>query len=87
MDVAEIDKSKLVQNLKDAGCSSGLIEKFVEVYDSKSVFEQKKILSGHRSSLLDKIHDGQKKLDCLDYLIYQLSQNGRAKGKITWKKY
>jgi hypothetical protein len=33
-----------------------------------------KLLSAHRRHLLDGIHDGQKKLDILDYLIFTMKQ-------------
>lgn len=67
----------LSQNLKDAGCSLKVIEKFMDFYQSQSVIEQKRVLAAHRSSLLEAIHKSQKKLDCLDYLIYQLNLNNR----------
>lgn len=31
-----------------------------------------KILSAYRKYLLDKLHKYEKRIDCLDYLIYQL---------------
>lgn len=67
----------LTQNLKDAGCSSKTIEKFIDCYQTQSVAGQKRVLAAHRGSLLEAIHKNQKKLDCLDYLIYQLNLNNR----------
>jgi len=77
-----MQKPKLIQNLKDAGCSASVIDKFMDCYQAQSNAEQKRLLATHRSSLLDKIHKNQKRLDCLDYLIYQLNQNEPAKKKI-----
>lgn len=33
------------------------------------------LLSKHRSYLLDCYHADQKRIDCLDYLIYKMNQN------------
>ena len=33
-----------------------------------------KSLQCHRCCLLDKLHEEQKKIDCLDYLIYTLKK-------------
>jgi len=77
-----MQKPKLIQNLKDAGCSASVIDKFLDCYQAQSNADQKRLLSAHRSALLDKIHKNQKHLDCLDYLIYQLNQIGPAQKKI-----
>lgn len=54
-----------VQNLKDAGCAEEFIESFAQIADEEKPKEQLEILSKHRSSLLDSIHEYQKKIDCL----------------------
>ena len=60
------------QNLKDAGCSDEMVEKFMLLQDEKDIAEKMKILSAYRKYLLDKLHKYEKRIDCLDYLIYQL---------------
>jgi DNA-binding transcriptional MerR regulator len=75
-------KPSLIQNLKDAGCSASVIDKFMDCYQAQFNVEQKRLLAAHRSSLLDKIHKNKKRLDCLDYLIYQLNHNGPVKKKV-----
>ena len=37
--------------------------------------EMKRILTRHRQTLLDMIHAEQKKIDCLDYLFYNMEKN------------
>ncbi len=32
------------------------------------------LLAGHRKALLDSCHAQQKKLDCLDYLVYRMEK-------------
>lgn len=62
---------KVRQNLVDAGCSEG----FIESYETAgSCCEQLFQLRQHRKELLRRIHAGQRQLDCLDYLMYQLKR-------------
>jgi hypothetical protein len=55
-------------NLADAGCS----EAFIAEYDGLCGCARICKLKERRRELLDGIHAEQKKLECLDYLIYQL---------------
>lgn len=41
----------------------------------KRIAEMKRILARHRRTLLDTIHADQKKIDCLDYLVYQMEKS------------
>ena len=68
-------KDAIVQNLKDAGCPASTIENIMEQTGGSP--NQKRILNAHRKSLLDTIHEHQKKLDCLDYLLFQLDKERR----------
>lgn len=70
----EEDKASVVQNLKDAGCNEKLIEEYLD-YDEKSQHKQQIcLLSRYRKKLLECIHVCQRKLDCLDYLIFMLKK-------------
>ena len=40
--------------------------------DSGDWEQQRRLLSGHRKHLLEKLHRNQRRIDCLDYLIYQM---------------
>ena len=62
----------IVQNLKDAGCTDEMIEEFTALQDPGEKEQQLRLLFGHRKQLLDELHREQKRIDCLDYLIYQL---------------
>lgn len=57
------------QNLVDAGCSPEFIERFDH---TQSEAERMRQLQRRRKELLGGIHSEQRKLDCLDYLIYQM---------------
>ncbi len=63
----------IIQNLKDADCDSKMIEKFLET-DNTS--DKVNLLTRYRAKLLENLHVCQKKLDCLDYLIFNLKQEG-----------
>ncbi len=56
-------------NLRDAGCDEMLI---AELDALPSTCAKLCRLKAYRRDLLDSIHAEQKKLECLDYLIYQL---------------
>lgn len=66
------DPKAMLQNLKDAGCSEEFIETFLQAWERGATKEQLRLLSVWRCRLLDCVHTEQKKLDCLDYLRYQL---------------
>ena len=67
-------RDDLIQNLKDAGCDKNTISDFMDLSDKGKTKEELKLLSFHRKQLLDKLHDIDRNLSCLDYLIYQLNK-------------
>ncbi len=62
----------IYQNLIDAGCNKETTEKCMSFIGEKKVSEALKILGQHRASLLSSLHKEQKRIDCLDFLIYRL---------------
>lgn len=62
------------RNLEDAGCPECLIAEFAEAHGDEQRVRQ---LRAYRRELLSGIHAEQCKLDCLDYLIYQLDNKDR----------
>ena len=63
-----------IQNMKDAGCSQDTINRFLICYQAGDIKGELKVLSNHRQILLDEVHKGQKEIDCLDYLVYQIEK-------------
>ena len=57
--------------LTDVGCDKSWIARF----DAGGPREQMRLLSEYRRLLLDRIHAEQKKLDCLDYLVWTVRSN------------
>lgn len=70
-------KGILRQNLIDAGCDLEIVQQCMELAQRKKTAEMKRILACHRKLLLDTVHRSQKKIDCLDYLVYQLEKQDR----------
>ena len=64
----------LRQNLVDAGCSPELIRQCTALVQQKETAELMRVLSCHRRMLLDTVHQNEKRIACLDYLIYNLEK-------------
>lgn len=68
------EKNKILQNLKDADCNRELIERFFLLDKNQRTFEQLRLLDEYRKKLVESLHQDQRKIDCLDYLIFNLKQ-------------
>lgn len=64
----------LIRNLRDAGCGAPLIKKILALHESGNIRGELRLLAAQRSGLLEKVHVAQKKVDCLDYLVFQMKQ-------------
>lgn len=64
----------LHQNLIDAGCSKDLIETCMELAKANKWKRLLTLLAKQRINLLDSVHDGQKQIDCLDFLVYSINK-------------
>lgn len=67
-------RAALIQNLVDAGCRQPEIDSFMHFYDSKEEEQQIKLLEKQREDLLQRVHTEEKKISCLDYLLYQIQK-------------
>lgn len=68
-------KEEVIQNLKDAGCGPDTIACFMRCWDQGDVKGQFRVMEEHRRCLLDKVHEEERKIECLDYLDYQMRRN------------
>lgn len=68
----------IIQNLMDAGCDTETIERFLTLEKSGSLQKQMELLCVHRAQLLEKVHREEKRIDCLDYLVYQLDKRKKT---------
>lgn len=65
----------LRQNLLDAGCGPELTQRCMSLARKRdSTAAQRILLTGHRRTLLDELHQAQHRIDCLDYLLYELDK-------------
>lgn len=62
------------QNLVDAGCEQEIVQQCMELAQQKKTGEIKRILARHRRTLLDALHANEKRIDCLDYLVYNMEK-------------
>lgn len=69
----------LRQNLIDAGCSVDAVQTCMALAQEKKTAELMRILSRHRRTLLDTLHQSEKRIDCLDYLVYTLEKQNKSK--------
>ena len=71
-----VRKEELREYLCAAGCDEPLIEQLLCCWQEGDQHKAQQLLSGHRRRLLEEIHIGQRRVDCLDYLVYCM-KNGR----------
>lgn len=74
------DKDALRQNLMDAGCDPVLTGRCLSLMEQRREEEALTLLAKHRKSLLEHYHMAEKKIDCLDYLVYQMEKKAKQQG-------
>ena len=73
------DKQAILrENLKDAGCDLDMIRRCEVLVQSAKQGELIQVLSLHRRALLDVVHKNERRIDCLDYLIYQIEKQEKT---------
>lgn len=70
--VQALTEEDLILNLQAAGFDGSLQEEFLGCWKSGKTAEQLQLLSRKRAGLLDHVHQEEKQIHCLDYLVYQL---------------
>ena len=77
MPEASDTRAILRENLKDAGCDLDTICRCEVLAQGEKKGELMRVLSLHRRALLDTVHENERRIDCLDYLIYQIEKQGK----------
>ncbi len=62
------------ENLRDAGFGEEAAAEFINCVAEGDVNRQLKLLACHRAELLRHIHSEEERLNCLDYLVYQVKK-------------
>lgn len=73
-ELSEEQAFRIRRNLQDAGCSIAVITQFLELEQRCCRTEQYRILACQKAALLQKLHQIQYKIDCLDHLVYTMQQ-------------
>ncbi len=74
MALATDAESILRQNLLDAGCDLETLQRCMLLMQAGETARLAAILVSHRQALLNAVHQNEKRIDCLDYLLYQLKK-------------
>ena len=72
--VPVITEQDLILNLKAAGFERTLIREFLNCWKTGKTAEQLRLLAQKREGLLDRVHQEERQIHCLDYLVYQIGQ-------------
>ncbi len=67
----------LLDNLRDAGCDEALTRRFLALVTEGREKAALALLAQHRRVLLDCCHADQRRLDCLDHLVYRMEKAAR----------
>ncbi len=70
-------REEVIQNLRDAGCGPDIISRFMEYLDKNDFSAPLRLMEEQRQRLLSKVHDEEKRIECLDYLVYQIRRNNK----------
>lgn len=71
----EIDSNRIRQNLLDAGCDQQTTDSCMACLNEGNMAKMLPVLAKHRRALLEALHQEQKQIDCLDYLVYTIEKN------------
>ena len=68
---------KILTNLSDSGCASEELQKAKQLYEAGETEALIRYFRKCRCSRMDELHESQRKVDCLDYLIRQTAKTNR----------
>ncbi len=69
----------MLTNLSDAGCGREEQEKAKRLYESGDTEALIRYFRRCRCSRMDELHESQRKVDCLDFLIRQTEKTKKKK--------
>lgn len=72
-------RESVIRNLEDAGCETEMIRDFLGCFDKEQQVKQLELLERQREYLLDRVHEDEKRISCLDYLICQIRKRPAGK--------
>ena len=72
-------RQAVMQNLIDAGCSKDMIDDLMKQLAEDDMESLLQMLEKHRACLLSMVHQKEKQIDCVDYLLYQIKRSKEEK--------
>lgn len=82
-----IGEESLRQGLRDAGCGRELIDQVLSCWNAGRGGEALRLLRRHKGALLKQLHDSERRVDCLDYCVYQMKRSMEPKSGKDGKRY
>ena len=70
----EASEQAVIQNLKDAGCCRETVERFLALGNAGDVQGQLQLHPQHTKCLLEKLQREERRIQSLDYLVYQMEK-------------
>lgn len=77
MPEATDEAQRFYQNLIDIGCEQTMIQHCIRLNIEHRTKELLATLQKQRKKLLERVHAGQKQVDCLDYLVKRIEKEKR----------
>ncbi len=74
-------EARIEQALFDAGLTEAQIQGFLTLWASDRQDEALRLLGKHRCGLLCRMHEAQKPIDILDYLLCELKKERRQQAQ------
>ena len=62
-------KERLIQGLSEAGCSKETAKRIGMLYEAGTYDEMMHLMKVHRCVLINEMHESQRKVDRIDFLI------------------
>ncbi|MCR5073293.1 MAG: hypothetical protein K6A39_05690 [Clostridiales bacterium] len=70
-----MELENILTNLSDAGCGTEELQKAKKLWESGDTEALMRYFKKCRCSRMEELHESQRKVDCLDYLIRQVSKS------------
>ena len=70
-----MELENILTNLSDAGCEPGELKKAQQLYEAGDIEVLIRYLRKCRCSRMEELHESQRKVDCLDFLIRQTAKS------------
>lgn len=62
--------------LKDCGCSADQAEEYLKLACEGCTKDQIFFMKRHRNQMMDQLHTVTRQVDCIDFVIHKLEQEG-----------